>query len=129
MKPFRSLAVIAVALGVASAIPAQAHPALVSSNPAGSTAASNVRTVTLTFNEAFMSQLSGLEIAMTGMPGMAGHHPAMKVNGVKVASSADHKSLVATMARPLPSGAYEVNWHVVGDDTHRVSGKVGFTVR
>jgi methionine-rich copper-binding protein CopC len=129
MKLFRSLAVLATAPGLASAIPAQAHPALVSSSPAASTAASNVRTVTLTFNEAFMSELSGLEIVMTGMPGMAGQHPAMKINGVKVTVGADRKTLVATLARPLPVGTYDVNWHAVGDDTHRVSGKVSFTVR
>jgi methionine-rich copper-binding protein CopC len=120
---------LATALGLASAIPAQAHPALVSSSPAASTVASDVRTVTLTFNEAFMAQLSGLEIVMTGMPGMAGQHPAMKINGVKVTVSADRKTLVAALARPLPVGTYDVNWHAVGDDTHRVSGKVSFTVR
>lgn len=129
MKPFRTVAGAAAAVGLAIALPALAHPALVSSSPAASAAASNVRTVTLTFNETFLPQMSGLEIVMTGMPGMAGHHPAMKIAGVKVAASADRKSLVASLARPLPAGTYDVNWHAVGTDTHRVSGKVSFTVR
>ena len=129
MKTFRTLAAAMAALGLAVAVPALAHPALVSASPAAAATASNVRTVTLAFNETFLPQMSGLEIVMTGMPGMAGHHPAMKVAGVKVAASADRKSLVATLARPLPAGTYDVNWHAVGTDTHRVSGKVSFTVR
>lgn len=122
-------AVLAAAVGLALTLPALAHPALVSSTPAAAATASNVGTVTVTFNETFLPQMSGLEIVMTGMPGMAGHHPAMKIAGVKVAASADRKSLVATLARPLPAGTYDVNWHAVGTDTHRVAGKVSFTVR
>lgn len=129
MKFSRSLAGAVTALGFVVALPALAHPALVSSTPVAAASASNVRNVTLTFNEAFLSQMSGLEIVMTGMPGMEGHHPAMKIAGVKVAPSADHKSLIATLARPLAAGSYDVNWHAVGTDTHRVSGKVSFTVR
>jgi methionine-rich copper-binding protein CopC len=129
MKTFRPLAAAMATLGLTVAVPALAHPTLVSASPAAAATASNVRTVTLTFNETFLPQMSDIEIVMTGMPGMAGHHPAMKVAGVKVAASADRKSLVATLARPLPADTYEVNWHAVGTDTHRVSGKVSFTVR
>ncbi len=129
MKVFRKLAATVIALGLASALPAHAHPALVSSTPAAASATSNVRTVTLTFNETFLPPMSGMEIVMTGMPGMADHHPAMKISGVKVAAAADGKSLVATLARPLPAGTYDVNWHAVGTDTHRVTGKVSFTVQ
>lgn len=129
MNPLKSFAAAIFALSLAVSLPALAHPALVSASPAASASASNVRTVTLTFNEAFLPQLSGLEIVMTGMPGMAGHHPAMKIAGVKVTPSTDRKSLVGTLARPLPAGTYDVNWHAVGTDTHRVAGKVSFTVR
>lgn len=129
MKVFRALVVAATALGLASALPALAHPALVSATPGAATTASNVKTVTLTFNETFLPQMSGMEIVMTGMPGMEGHHPAMKIGGVKVAAGADQKTLVATLARALPAGSYDVNWHAVGTDTHRVSGKVSFTVK
>lgn len=125
----RCLAALAIPAGLAISAPAFAHPALVSSSPAASASASNVKTVTLTFSEAFMPQLSGLEVVMTGMPGMEGHHPAMKVNGVKVTPSADRKSLIATVVRPLPAGTYDVTWHVVGDDTHRAIGKVSFTAK
>ena len=74
MNRFRRLAMLAASFGLAVTVPALAHTALVSSTPAAAATASNVRTVTLRFNEAFMPQLSGLDIVMTGMPGMAGHH-------------------------------------------------------
>ncbi|MDE2434778.1 MAG: copper homeostasis periplasmic binding protein CopC [Sphingomonadales bacterium] len=129
MHFFRALGLIALSAGLAVAAPVMAHTRVVASSPAAAATVSNVRSVTITFNEAFMPALSGLEIVMTGMPGMAGHHPAMKMAGVKVAPSADHKSLVATLARPLTAGTYDVNWHAVGNDTHRMTGKVSFTVR
>jgi methionine-rich copper-binding protein CopC len=128
MQLFRFIAPLVVSASLMIASPAFAHTALVSSSPAASATVSNVRSVTLTFNEAFMPQVSGLEIVMTGMPGMEGNHPTMKITGVKVAASADHKSLVATLARPLSAGTYDVNWYAVGADTHRMTGKVSFTV-
>jgi len=129
MHFFRAIGLLAASAGLALAMPATAHTHVASSTPAAASTVSNVRTVSITFSEAFMPALSGLEIVMTGMPGMTGSHPAMKIAGVKVASSADRKTLVATLARPLPAGTYDVNWHAVGADTHRMTGKVSFTVR
>lgn len=129
MHFFRAIGLLAASAGLALTMPAAAHTHVASSTPAAASTVSNVRTVSITFSEAFMPALSGLEIVMTGMPGMTGSHPAMKIAGVKVAPSADRKSLVATLARPLPVGTYDVNWHAVGADTHRMTGKVSFTVR
>lgn len=129
MQLFRAIGIAAASIGLALAVPAAAHTHVASSTPAASATVSNVRTVSITFSEAFMPALSGLEIVMTGMPGMAGHHPAMKIAGIKVAQSADRKTLVATLPRPLAAGAYDVNWHAVGADTHRMTGTVSFTVR
>ncbi|WP_336982093.1 copper homeostasis periplasmic binding protein CopC [Altererythrobacter fulvus] len=128
MQIHRALGLVAATAGLALAAPAFAHTHVVASSPAASATVSNVRNVTLTFNEAVMPALSGFELVMTAMPGMA-DHPAMKISGVKVTASADHKSLVATLSRPLAAGTYDVNWHAVGDDTHRMTGKVSFTVR
>jgi methionine-rich copper-binding protein CopC len=125
----RAIGVIVASVAMAMAVPANAHTHVVSSTPPASATVTNVRTLSITFSEAFMPALSGLEIVMTGMPGMAGHHPAMKIAGVKVAPSADRKTLVATLPRPLAAGTYDVNWHAVGADTHRMTGKVSFTVR
>jgi copper resistance protein C len=65
---------------------------------------------------------------MTGMPGMA-NHPDMPMTDVSAALSSDRMALVLTSPRPLPAGTYRVNWHVVGADTHRITGTHNFTVR
>lgn len=129
MHLLRAIGLIAASAGLILSMPAAAHTHVASSTPAASATVSNVRTVSITFSEPFLPALSGLEIVMTGMPGMAGHHPAMKIAGVKVAPSADRKTLVATLPRPLAAGTYDVNWHAVGADTHRMTGTVSFTVR
>lgn len=129
MLPIRLFGFAAAAIGLALAAPAAAHTHVISSTPAAAATVANVRTVSITFSEAFLPALTGVEIVMTGMPGMAGAHPAMKIAGVKVAPSSDRKTLVATLPRPLPAGTYDANWHAVGADTHRMSGTVSFTVR
>ena len=113
------------------ASPVLAHAELVSATPAAGSTASNVKIVTLTFGETLMAPLSGLDIVMTDMPGMkhGAEHPAMKISGAKVTVGPGGKSLVATLARPLQPGSYDVNWRVVGGDNHRITGKVSFTVR
>jgi copper resistance protein C len=129
MRSFRAFNLAAAAAAIVLAGPAAAHTQVISSTPAAGSTASNVRTVTIMFSEPVMPALSGAEIVMTGMPGMAGHHSPMKVAGARVAASADRKALVATMPRPLPAGAYDINWHAVGADTHRVAGTMSFSVR
>lgn len=129
MISLRFPALLAASIGVAIAAPALARPALVASTPAASATAGNVKTVTLTFSENLVPAQSGLEIIMTGMPGMEGHHPPMRMGGVKVSVSADRKSLVATMTRALPMGSYDVHWHATGSDAQRVTGKVSFSAR
>ncbi|WCT76192.1 copper homeostasis periplasmic binding protein CopC [Novosphingobium humi] len=111
------------------AAPALAHPKIVSANPAeGSTAAAKVTQISITFNEPLMAAMSGMDVVMTGMPGMTNHEP-MKMTGVKTALAADKVTLVAKLPRALPAGTYEANWHVVSTDTHRVAGKLNFTVK
>jgi len=45
-----------------------------------------------------------------------------------VAPGKDGLSLVGTPARPLAAGVYEVKWHAVTADTHRMQGAFSFTV-
>ncbi len=131
MKTLRSLAALALAAAFSLASPALAHPELVAASPAQGSAAHNVTRISLTFSEPLVAQLSGLEVVMTAMPGMAhsGSHSPMKMTGIRVSVGPDGKSLVATLARPLPNGGYDVNWRAVSTDTHRITGKVSFTVR
>jgi methionine-rich copper-binding protein CopC len=82
--------------------------------------------ITLTFSEGLMPKLSGAEIVMTGMPGMPNHR--MAVTGFKTSVEGD-KTLVLTLAKPLMAGSYQVAWHVVSTDTHRIQGNLAFTVK
>ncbi|WP_206244677.1 copper homeostasis periplasmic binding protein CopC [Novosphingobium terrae] len=110
------------------AAPAMAHPRLVSAKPADTTTASHVTEVSVTFSEPLMAAMSGMDLVMTGMPGMD-HHQPMKMTGVKTSVAPDGVTLLAKVARPLPPGTYEADWHVVSTDTHRVTGKLTFTVK
>lgn len=131
MIPIRTIAASLAAIAVAAATPALAHPRLLRAVPAQSAIAGNVRAISLTFSEALIAPLSGFEVVMTSMPTASPtrHHAAMTVSGIRASLAPDRKTLRASLARPLSAGTYDVKWHAVSTDTHRVSGKVSFTVR
>lgn len=110
------------------ATPALAHPKIVSATPAEGSANAKVSQVSITFSEPLVAAMSGVDVVMTGMPGMD-HHEPMKMTGVKTSVAADKVTLVAQLPRALPAGTYEANWHVVSTDTHRVAGKLTFSVK
>lgn len=118
----------ALALSLAAASPALAHAHLLSASPAADAKASNVRTLSLAFSEALIDKLSGVDIVMTGMPGMD-HHSPMKVSGFQTALANGGKTLTATLPRALPAGSYQVTWHAVTSDTHRIEGTYSFSVK
>lgn len=128
MARFRNLMLAATVASLAIASPALAHPKLVSATPAAGSTVSGPTQIALAFSETLMPQMSGLDLVMTGMPGMARHAP-MKVAGFKTSVSQDGKTLVAALPRPLPAGSYDAHWHVVSTDTHRIEGHLTFTVR
>ncbi|MBO9580546.1 MAG: copper homeostasis periplasmic binding protein CopC [Sphingobium sp.] len=115
--------VLAVAVA-AMAAPVLAHPKLLSSTPAADATAGNVKEISLKFSEALMGPVSGADLMMD----MKGMEP-MKMTGLKTSVGKDGKTLVATLDKPLPAGHYSLNWHVVSTDTHRVAGKLAFTVK
>ena len=123
MRFFSPLAAIAI-VGLSVSAPAYAHPKLVSSAPAANASVSAPSRITLTFSEGLMPRLSGAEIVMTGMP-----NHRMAVTGFKTSVEGDNKTLVLTLARPLSAGTYQVAWHVVSTDTHRIQGNLAFTVK
>ena len=116
---------------IAIAAPVLAHPKLVRAAPANAAIAHNVSRITLSFNERLIARFSTIDVIMTGKPGRgaSGHHPPMKMQGVRVSLANDRKTLSAALPRPLAAGRYMVNWRVVSSDTHRVTGRVTFTVR
>lgn len=105
---------------------ALAHPKLLSSNPAANTAVAKPTKLTLTFSETLVAPLSGIELVMTGMPGMANHAP-MPIKGFATAVSG--KVLTVTLPRALPAGSYQLKWHAVAGDQHRIEGQYAFAVR
>jgi methionine-rich copper-binding protein CopC len=117
-----------VAAGLAFASPALAQPTVVATEPVDGATVAKVSMVSVTFSEPMIAAMSGVDVVMTGMPGM-GNHAAMKINGVRVSLSPDGKTLVANIARILPVGSYEVDWHGVSTQTQRVGGKLTFTVK
>ncbi|MGC4252191.1 MAG: copper homeostasis periplasmic binding protein CopC [Sphingobium sp.] len=118
-------AALALAIAGAPAI-AFAHPKLVSSTPAANATVAKASAITLSFSEELVAPLSGIDLVMTGMPGMADHKP-MPIKGL--ATKVKDKTLTVAMPRPLPSGTYQLSWHAVAADQHRVEGTYSFTVR
>ncbi|EYS87866.1 copper resistance protein CopC [Cupriavidus sp. SK-4] len=117
---------LAATAALASSI-AFAHPKLVSSTPADKAEVAAPQKIELQFSENLVTQFSGANLVMTGMPGMADHAP-MKM-AAKVSGSDDPKAMVITPAQPLPPGSYRVDWRAVSSDTHPVNGKIAFTVK
>jgi len=119
-----------LALAAASllAIPgmALAHPKLVSAMPAANAAVTKPTVLKLSFSETLVGPLSGIELTMTGMPGMANHAP-MPIKGFTTAAKG--KDLVVTLPRALPAGSYELKWHAVASDQHRAECAYIFSVR
>ncbi|PKB19616.1 hypothetical protein B0I00_1854 [Novosphingobium kunmingense] len=112
------------ALGLAS--PVMAQPRLVAASPAARATVAKPTQIKLSFSEALAGPLSGIELIMTGMPGMA-NHPPMPIRGFKTATAG--KDLVVTLPRALPAGTYSLKWHAAGADKQRVTGAYTFTVR
>lgn len=105
---------------------AMAHPKLVSSSPAADASVARPTEITLNFSETLVGPLSGIELVMTGMPGMAGHKP-MPITGF--ATKAEGKTLKVKLPRALPAGSYSLTWHAVAADQHRIQGSYAFNVR
>lgn len=104
---------------------AMAHPKLVSSSPAAGASVAKPTEITLNFSETLVGPLSGIELVMTGMPGMAGHKP-MPISGFT--TKAEGKTLKIKLPRALPAGSYNLKWHAVAADQHRIQGSFDFKV-
>jgi methionine-rich copper-binding protein CopC len=76
------------------------------------------------FSEALVAPLSGIELTMTGMPGMANHQP-MPIRGFT--TQVTDKTMTVNLPRALPAGTYQLTWHVVGADQHRIQNSYTFT--
>ncbi len=119
--PVAVLTLIAGTLAI-SATAANAHPKLVTTNPAADAViTSSPKELRLSFNEDLVPKFSGAEVK---------DKQGQKVElGAAAADPADKKQLVIPLPTPLAEGVYKVDWHAVAADTHRVKGSYSFTVK
>ena len=122
----RTFLITAAAIAVAMPGIASAHAKLLSSNPAANAVIAKPTKLTLTFSETFLAPMSGVDLTMTSMPGMA-DHAAMPIKGFK--TSIEGKTMTITLPRALPAGSYDLKWHIVGADQHRMEGGYTFNVK
>jgi methionine-rich copper-binding protein CopC len=118
------IASVAASLSLAGALlltatAASAHANLVSSDPAKNATIASPSKITLHFSEALEMKVSGLKL--TDIDG--------KVVAIKAVAGPDAKSLSAQPASPLAPGLYTVAWTSMGDDAHKMTGTVSFTVK
>jgi len=118
---------IAIALLAGSSI-AQAHPRLISSTPVAHTTVPKPTKIMLNFSERLIGPLSGGDIFMTKAPGRMLRQP-VRMSGINSTVAPNGKALVLAIPRPLQAGSYQVNWHAVSIDTHRVQGNLVFDVK
>lgn len=95
-----------------------AHSKLESSTPAADAKITeSVKEVNLSFNENIDENLSTLKVKNA-------QGEEVEVSEVKV----NQNTMAGTLAGPLPSGSYTVEWKIVGGDGHPVDGTYAFEV-
>ena len=113
-----TLAVLAISLLATSA---NAHPKLISANPAADASSKVSPTeIKLTFSEGVIARFSGIELKDETGKAIA--------TGVAATDPKDRTHLVVPLPAPLMAGHYKVMWHAVSEDTHRVKGEYSFGV-
>jgi methionine-rich copper-binding protein CopC len=119
----RKLSAAILAIGFASAITAaNAHPHLMAAGPApGGVVKTSPKALRIQFNEGIVLGFSGVEI--TDASGKK------QPIGKATLAPTDNKQLIVPLKTELASGKYNVTWHAVGDDTHKVQGRYSFEVK
>lgn len=112
-----ALALAALCLVLLPAPAAQAHAALVSTDPADGAALDAMpSTVTLTFNEPVQPIADAFHL-------IAGEDADLPVAAVT-----RDDDVVVTLPADLGDGAYYLNWRVISADAHPIAGVLAFTV-
>ena len=97
-----------------------AHPQLQSADPAAGAGIASPKEIRITFNEPVIARLSGIEVK--------DQSGKLIATGRSETDAANKKVLIVPVKEQLPPGAYNVEWHAVSDDTHRVKGSYSFSV-
>ena len=116
-----SIAVLMTASLGLIATSAQAHPRLQSATPAANsmvTAAPDA--IRMNFSEGLVARFTGVDLTL-------GHGKRVATGRASLDPNDNTKVIVPIKAHLLP-GTYNVAWHAVSVDTHRVSGSYTFMV-
>ena len=111
---------LAVLLTATSGRMAWGHPVLEASEPGEGATVSSPKEIRLTFTENLVAKFSGLTIKVESGRPIGTASPSADLN--------DKRQLIVPISTPLPPGVYDVDWHAVGADTHRVTGHFSFRV-
>lgn len=114
-------AAASAAIALLGAAQAQAHAKLVSSTPAEGVAVAAPKQIVLRFSEKLQPKFSTAHLLMPTMNNMD--------MPVKATVAKDRLTMIVTPTGALTAGAYTVHWQAVTADTHKMEGKVNFTVR
>ena len=130
MRIAGSLAALVAAVACCALTPgtALAHVELTASTPAAGSEVKAPRNVRLAFSKPVDPASAAVSIVMTAMPGMT-NHGEMLIRNFTPSWSADGTTLTLTLAKPLPTGTYEVRWQSAASDGHVMQGVVGFDVK
>ena len=110
----------ALALGLV-ATAAQAHPRLQSATPSpNSMAMVAPDAIRMTFSEGLIGRFTGVSVTQG--------HGKRVATGRAMLDPSDNTKLIVRIKSRLKAGTYNVAWHAVSVDTHRVSGNYTFMV-
>ena len=124
MSPIRFTVMVAAMSGLIAGV-AEAHPRLLGTNPAANATVPAPRSIQLRFSERLVGQFSGADVVKLG----PGGRPALKIATMRAKLGADGRSFTIVPRSPLLPGTYQLAWHAVSTDTHRVQGNYLFRVR
>lgn len=116
-----------ILVGLLTAATAYAHPELVQTTPAANATTAAPARIELRFSERMVEAFSGADLLMVDMPGMKMDKPSKEA--ATAAVGADGMTLTLIPAKPLRTGTYRVDYHVVSTDTHRITGSFSFRVK
>lgn len=117
----RTIAILLTAALGLGATAATAHPRLQTSNPVpGATLKVAPKDIRLSFSEELVPSFTGLELKTAAGKSI----PTGKATLV----TGDNRKIVVPISARLAPGTYNVAWHAVSVDTHRVTGSYSFKV-
>ena len=113
---------LALAAATLMSLGAGAHAVLKAAGPApGSVVTASPKAIRIQFNEAVELAFTGIELKNA-----AGE---MQTVGSATLNPKDKAQLIVPVNSELAPGKYTVNWHAVGDDTHKTEGSFNFELK